>query len=106
MILRKFSELGTVHRNQPCQEYPGVWNVNLPASVRISDNTKYATFQEAQDGAKYALDLLDRAGIEFNPREITISWSCSDDDPRVGKTWFTPFYVVCRASFFGGFVST
>lgn len=90
MILRKYADLGTVYRGKPCEEYPGEWLSYLNGN----DEKSFATFEEAYK------DAFDRQ--EASP---SVSWKCSDNDPRIGEVWFTGYYQHGRFDIFGRYIS-
>ena len=92
--LRKFADLGTVYRNEPCREYPGTWLVH----IRGEDYEQ--RFSSFSDAFGHAREVNDTAGAE-----VAVSWNCSDDDPRVGEVWFTGFYTHGRFDSFGNYQS-
>jgi hypothetical protein len=99
MTLKKYSELGTVHRCQPCQEYPGSWRVYQDGKeVGI-----FAEFDDAMICAKRAVEEYD-SREQDNPINVQIGWKCSDDDPRIGQIWFSGFYIHGKFSQFGRYV--
>ena len=106
--LKTFAELGTRHRGEPCQEYPGTWIVTHPefsgSAPRAKREDDFPNFQEALAFARKRIVVLEEQRIEYNPREITIFWKCSDNDPRIGQTWFTPYYQHGKFSMFGEYV--
>lgn len=74
--LRMLSELGHVHRIEPCAEFPGKWLV-------------YSPDEDAFDSLEQAMAFV--ADLSPN-RDKSIYWQASDDDPRIGQLWFTGFY--------------
>lgn len=93
MMLKKFSELGTVHRGEPCQEYPGMWIVYTTKPYGQEDQE----FHNKEAARHYA-----NAVARFNDvQKVSVCWKCSDNDPRVGQVWFTGFYeayeIPCNA---------
>lgn len=109
MALKKFAELGTANRGDPCQEYPGKWLIHYPYCLEeiIGENgeIEQSSLDDAKCAVKGLIRRLEEKQIEYNPRDITISWKCSDNDPRIGQVWFTGFYVHGRFSFFGQYES-
>lgn len=107
--MRKFAELGTVHRCEPCQEYPGEWLVYCPIAVSFQvgelGESSHPDFETALGHARKLIDKLENVKAEYNPREISICWKCSDNDPRVGKVWFTGFYQHGKFDWFGNYKS-
>lgn len=94
--MRKYSELGTVHRNEPCLEYPGCW------IVYASGNEVDAchSFETAYSVASQHVETSTVLG-----EEVSICWNCSENDPRAGEVWFTGFYQHGKFDFFGRYVS-
>jgi hypothetical protein len=95
--MRTFAELGHVHRNQPCIEYPGEWLVYVDGG----DETSHVSFEAA-----YQHGLLVVEDDWYSADEsVSICWKCSDNDPRVGKAWFTGFYQHGKFNQFGVYKS-
>lgn len=116
-MLPKFSELGTAHRGDPCQEYPGKWILFMPACLQegmncLDDYPASGTQRECasqEEAIAYGEKIIARAEeakMEYNIRDFSVCWSCSDDDPRVGQVWFTGFYRAGQWSMFGQYRST
>ena len=87
--MKRYNELGTAHRNEPCVEYPGTWHA-------YQDGTElgqYNTFGEALAAAKLANDETGN--------KTSVGWSASDNDPRIGQVWMTGFYIHGRFDQFG-----
>lgn len=103
MSLRKFAELGQVHRGEPCQEYPGEWMVYYKSPDEDIEVSK-GSFDEAYQAASKFLIKYDADVREF-PLQLSICWKCSDNDPRVGQVWFTGFYQHGKFNQFGSYVS-
>ena len=80
MKLKAFQDLGHVYRNEPCQEYPGKWIVY----VNGNDPSAYGDRGEAYVNAAHRSEDTDA--------KVSVCWECSDNDPRIGQVWFTPFY--------------
>lgn len=78
-LLKKFADLGN-ERHIPCQEYPGSWLV-------FADGKEVAKRQTFEDALSCA-DAVWQADID----KVSVCWMASDNDPRWGQTWFTPFY--------------
>lgn len=97
MALKKFSELGHVHRGEPCQEYPGKWLSYLNGNEEKS----FDSFEAAKK------DASDRQSAKWAEGEAVTSvcWICSEDDPRRGEVWFTGFYQHGRFDAFGRYKS-
>jgi hypothetical protein len=118
MLLKKYAELGTVHRCEPCQEYPGEWLVMIPENVgpcwtrfwfseeRSHGGHSHQSFDDALQIAKKFLDYLENEKIEYNPTKISVAWKCTDNDPRIGQVWFTGFYQHGKFNFFGDYRAT
>jgi hypothetical protein len=98
MMMKTFAELGTVHRGEPCQEYPGEWIVYYPFR-KIENNNRFASFQQAFAFAR---------SISLPPdgHKISIFFKCSDDDPRIGEVWFSGYYQVGEIDSFGRYKET
>lgn len=117
-MLKKYNDLGTVHRTAPCLEYPGMWIINIPGYLdsdwsrfwrseeRESLGHSHPSFEVALQKAKEFLSYLERCKVEYDPRDIMISWKCSDNDVRIGKIWFTPFYTHGRFNYWGIYTQT
>lgn len=109
-MLRAYAELGTVHRTEPCQEFPGEWLLCIPKALegKCAEHYKesHTTLREAQAAGEHLLSWLEYNRIEYNPKDITVCWKCSDEDPRIGQVWFTPFYRHGSWTFFGGYKET
>lgn len=110
LVLKRYAELGHVHRTEPCFEYPGEWLLCIPKALedKCADyyRESHASQKEAQDCGQRLLAWLEQSQVEYNPREISICWKCSDDDPRLGQVWFTPFYRHGSWSVWGQYRST
>jgi hypothetical protein len=105
--LKKYSELGHVWRNEPCQEYPGEWLVfSQPDSVSEGDQEvrSFPSFNEAMVYARTRVDAYDSKEQSW-PIDISICWKCSDNDPRHGQVWFTGFYQHGEFNLFGEYKS-
>jgi hypothetical protein len=94
--MRTYDELGHVHRNEPCVEYPGKWLVYANGA----DVDAFDTFAEAYQIAVELQNNEEEHNVTFS-----ICWKCSDNDPRVGKTWFTGFYQHGKFNQFGAYKS-
>ena len=87
--LTKFVDLGSSRRIEPSQEYPGSYTVYV-------NGEEHATFRDsetsgaisAKDAATQAVKTMRRFGDD----RITVSWSADENDPRIGKVWFTSHY--------------
>lgn len=80
--LKKFAELGTVHRGEPCQEYPGSWIVSLPLASG-SEHTfilhwKDGSTREVKGCGKNQLQALadgyNKAGISAGALAVLDYW--------------------------------
>lgn len=86
-MLKKFAELGTVHRNEPCQEYPGCYIVSY-------NGDENASFRDFSNAFGHALDCVadyDKTE-QLEALKLSIAWQASDNDPRIGQVWFTGFF--------------
>jgi len=92
--MKTYAELGHVHRNEPCQEYPGEWLSYLNGG----DEKSFPTFEEARN------DAADRQDASPDNVETSVCWKCSDNDPRQGQVWFTGFYQHGKWNVFGRYV--
>lgn len=101
MSMRKFAELGHVYRTEPCEEYPGDWIVFAEGKVYSEGNL---TFGAAHEKALRAVEEYDSKEQDF-PINVSICWKCSDNDPRIGKVWFTGFYQHGKFNLFGTYKS-
>jgi hypothetical protein len=86
--LRKYAELGHVYRNSPCVEFPG--------SYHFYSNGYEVGILPGEVGEAAALAhltaLLDKP--ETKSGKLSVSWCCSDNDPRVGQVWFSGYYCL------------
>lgn len=98
--LRKYSELGTTHRNDPCQEYPGEWIVYLSGA----SNGK--SFHSYDDAWEFAAEKNGYFEADYFHVNVSICWKCSDNDPRIGEVWFTGFYQHGKFDQYGQYKST
>lgn len=103
--MKKYSELGTVHRTEPCQEYPGKWFLYYPWQLPDEKAKDFPSLSEAILHGELVINQAEEEKREYNPRDVTICWQCSDDDPRVGQVWFTGFYRHGRFNLWGQYVS-
>jgi hypothetical protein len=97
--MKKYAELGTVHRGEPCQEYPGEWLVYSGKQEKSFDS-----FEKAKAWAETEVEILFTIEAVEPPR-VSICWKCSDNDPRVGQVWFTGFYQHGKFNIFGSYIS-
>lgn len=96
-----YSDLGVVHRCDPCQEYPGEWLLYLPLPYEGKTEHSFASKDEAMKAGSLITDAWEHERLEYDPRDVKIAWKCSDNDPRQGQVWFTGFYIACRMTIFG-----
>lgn len=89
-MLKTYAQLGHVYRTEPCQEYPGEWLVYTNGNNEQS----YTTKEEAMRVAYEIVTSTDSA-------EVSVCWSCTDGDPRVGQVWFTGYYSLGKFDRFG-----
>lgn len=94
--MRKYSELGHVHRTEPCLEYPGCWLVYVQGEEVDACHNFETAFSIASQHVEKS-SMLDS--------EVSICWNCSVDDPRAGEVWFTGFYRHGYFDFFGRYVT-
>ncbi len=80
-VLKPYSQLNTAHRCEPCQEYPGQWHTYLDGNEEQS----FSTWHEAFVNAAVRWEQAEGS-------EVSVCWKASDNDPRIGEVWFTPFY--------------
>ncbi len=90
------AELCTVHRGQPCEDYPGRWilyhgGAEVYASKDFANTFAFSEKLGARDGA-----------CEGD----SICWCASEGDPRVGQVWFTGFYRHGTWDVFGAYRGT
>lgn len=109
-LLRPYAELGHICRTEPCQEYPGEWLLSIPEGVKSHVGEHYTEKHDSRLAAISAgdrlLSWLEYNRVEYNPRDVGVYWKCSDNDPRVGQVWFTPYYKDGNWTFFGGYKQT
>jgi hypothetical protein len=99
--MKTFAQLGTVHRGEPCQEYPGEWLV-------YSKGEERGSFPNRGLAIAYGEELVkeyDKQPQEI-PIQVSVSWKASDNDPRIGQVWFTGFYQDGKFNQFGSYVSS
>jgi hypothetical protein len=94
--MKRYAELGTVYRNQPCIEYPGQWVVYCNGE----EAGQHPIFQEAYSQAG---EVWDKATL--NDNRVSICWQCSENDPRIGEVWYTGFYQHGSFDSFGRYKS-
>lgn len=97
--LKKFAELGHVHRTEPCQEYPGTWMVYYTTPAKDNEFPN-ATYADAHRKARQLLREYDWEDRGF-PLKLSICWMASENDPRIGEVWFTGFYQHGKFNQFG-----
>ena len=90
--MRNYSQLGHVHRCEPCKEYPGEWLVYCRG-----EHT--GTFASA-DAAIRSAEIQSR-----DSAHTSVCWASSSDDPRVGEVWFTGFYRLGYFDQYGRWIS-
>lgn len=88
--MKHYNELGHVYRTEPCIEYPGKWIVYYPGR-NVKDSNTFPSFTDAYNFAStkeghFPTDTF------MSDTHVSICWECSEDDPRQGEVWFTPFY--------------
>lgn len=95
MKLSSLNSLGTARRGEPCAEYPGTWIVY----VNGEEIDTYVDTEENGDARSRAIKsakmLLDEGEEDV---KVSVSWRCSDGDPRVGQVWFTGYYQAYTTS--------
>lgn len=115
--LKLYAELGHVHRTEPCIEYPGKWLLFMPACLQEGDNClddhpangsqrEHASQEEAIAYGEKIIARAEAAGMEYNIHDFSVCWACSDNDPRIGEVWFTPFYRAGQWSMWGKYRTT
>ena len=89
MKLKSYKDLGSVYRNDPCEEHPGTWVVFLNGS-------EVAMFRDVPNGPsahaeaiRFARDIVQATD---DADQIAVGWSCDENDPRIGEVWFTGFW--------------
>lgn len=85
--MKKYADLGTAHRCEPCVEYPGVWLIYINGNAPVGEES-FGDFETAYLAAQKEQDLCT---LEEVPK-VSVCWKASDNDPRVGQVWFTPYY--------------
>lgn len=100
VMLKPFAALGTVHRGEPCKEYPGQWLV-FSAGKELPP---LPSFDEAYSVAYKECIEYDKHDQQ-EPIKVSICWKASDDDPRIGEVWFTGFYQHGKFNQFGSYVT-
>ena len=78
--MKHYADLTPSERVEPCIEYPGKWYIYINGKENCM-TSKEAAFELAR--------------INSDADKVSICWEASDDDPRIGKTWFTNFYRLC-----------
>lgn len=102
--MKTLKELGTANRGDPCVEFPGEWILYYP-SKNGKEEEKFPTFDLAFSRAKNVLNRYEDEKREYDVRDFSICWRCSDNDPRIGQVWFTGFYCHGRFNIFGDYRS-
>lgn len=77
--MKKYAQLGPVHRCEPCEEYPGKW---------CGGNTEHDNYADACASAFAAWEADTSDDVM---KEHGVYWQASDNDHRVGQVWFTGF---------------
>lgn len=95
-MMKSYATLGTKKRNDPCQEYPGVYLVYVKGEEVYGSRD----FNHAKAVAHRAVVRLGRS----KGAEVSVCWEASEDDPRIGHSWFTGFFRVGKFNQFGRFV--
>lgn len=85
--MKTYAQLGHVYRCEPCVEYPGAWLVYINGDSPPGDPT-FNSFEEAWSFAKREWEINP---LEVTPK-ISVCWKASDNDPRIGEVWFSPYY--------------
>lgn len=98
--LKRYAELGSTHRNEPCQEYPGTWLVYLNGK----EMRAVSSLESAQICSMKEINQAEREGLE--DYKISICWSANDEDPRYGEVWFSGFYQHGYYNRFGDYRQT
>lgn len=104
--MKAYKDLGSVHRGEPCLEYPGEWLLFLPLPHEGKTEHSFPTRQEALDAGVRITDKWESERVEYDPRKVSVGWKCSDNDPRQGQVWFTGFYVGWRMNMYGSYKET
>lgn len=89
MKLTSFALLTTVYRSDPCAEYPGTWIVYV-------NGVDVAHFVDTPLNVSAKGLALARARNEKDDNydaKVSIAWQANDNDPRIGKVWFTGYYT-------------
>lgn len=119
MTLPKYEEIQHNRRSHPCQEYPGEWLVCIPESMgpywsrfwfskeRPHLGHSFQTFDEAMRMGRSFMTFLENERFVYRSTDtISVCWKASDDDPRIGQIWFTPFYMHGKFKWTGEYVET
>ena len=85
--MKKYSELGDIHRCEPCEEYPGSWMIFINGEVPMDEET-HQDFEAAYLAAKREWET----SVLEDPPIVAVCWRASDNDPRIGQVWFTSYY--------------
>ena len=109
-MLKRYAELRPSERVNPCQEYPGEWLLCVPNSLlpHVGEEFKesHTSLEAARLAGHHLLNRLEDNKVEYNPRDISVCWNASDNDPRIGMVWFTGFYMHGRWDCFGRYRET
>lgn len=97
--MKTYTELGTVHRTEPCVEYPGAWILYVSGE----EQSRHESLELAKVAGRAAYERSDPRGWDNGSPDISICWSCSNYDPRMGQVWFTGFYQAGRFDSLGRF---
>lgn len=98
--MKKYADLGTVHRCEPCVEFPGAWLIYINGNAPVGEES-FNDFESAYLAAKREWEL---STLDPSPR-VSICWKASDNDPRVGQVWFSGYYQLGWINQFGNFCS-
>lgn len=82
-MLKKYRDLTSVNRGDPCEEFPGVWIIYTNGKYK----KEFATFDQAFSIAWQRADLSSDPDVK-----VSIAWKASEGDPRIKESWFTSFY--------------
>jgi hypothetical protein len=96
--MKKYADLGTAHRCEPCVEWPGQYLIFINGNAPVSEES-FPNFEAAYLAAQKEWEL---STLEVAPR-VSICWQATDGDPRVGQVWFTSYYQLGWINQFGQF---
>lgn len=99
MNLKPYVKLTHVDRGAPCKEWPGVWLVYVGGQEVYGSREFEIAYHVANDKS----NEFD-SSIESNDK-VSICWCCSEDDPRIGFSWFTGFYQHGKFNQFGQYIT-